>query len=73
MKPRVRFCWHCGNKLRGNHFVEVEIEGYPRILHKACEKEAISGGDSILKNVESYKGIFMRIREWDTTNKIDKK
>jgi hypothetical protein len=35
-KPRVRFCWECGKKLRGNHFIEVEIDGHKRILHKAC-------------------------------------
>ena len=35
-KPRVRFCWSCGRKLRGNHFVEKEIDGHKRILHKTC-------------------------------------
>jgi hypothetical protein len=35
-KPRVRFCWECGRKLRGNHHVEVEIDGAKRILHKKC-------------------------------------
>jgi hypothetical protein len=35
-KPRVRFCWECGNKLRGNHFIEKEVEGHMRILHKSC-------------------------------------
>lgn len=33
-KPRVRFCWHCGAKLYGNHFKEVKIEGHVRIVHK---------------------------------------
>lgn len=35
-KPRVRFCWWCGRKLRGSTFVEKTIEGYARTLHKAC-------------------------------------
>jgi len=37
-KPRVRFCWECGNKLRGNYFTEQMFEGHPRILHKQCWK-----------------------------------
>ena len=35
-KPRVRFCWECGRQLRGNHHVEVEVDGHNRILHKYC-------------------------------------
>jgi hypothetical protein len=38
-KPRVRFCWECGRKLWGNHFVEAKVEGHMRILHKKCFKE----------------------------------
>ena len=38
IKPRIRFCWHCSRKLRGNHFVEKYIHGHLRILHKSCEK-----------------------------------
>jgi len=37
-KPRVRFCWECGRKLRGNHFVEREVGGHIRILHKECSR-----------------------------------
>jgi hypothetical protein len=35
-KPRVRFCWNCGKKLYGNHFKEVEVDGYKKIVHKTC-------------------------------------
>lgn len=35
-KPRVRFCWDCGRQLRGNHHIEVEVDGHLRILHKDC-------------------------------------
>lgn len=35
-KPRVRFCWECGRKLRGNHFAEQMVDGHLRILHKDC-------------------------------------
>lgn len=61
MKPRVRFCWHCGNKLRGNHFVEVMVDELPRIVHKECAKEAVEGGDRILNMKENYKTIFIRL------------
>jgi len=37
-KPRLRFCWHCGKQLYGNHHVELIIDEYPRILHKSCGK-----------------------------------
>ena len=38
VKPRVKFCWECGKKLWGNHFVEENIDGYSRILHKRCKE-----------------------------------
>lgn len=39
-KLRVHFCWSCGNKLRGNHFIAMEIEGYLHIMHKSCAEKA---------------------------------
>ena len=42
-KPRVRFCWECGRKLSGYHFEEIEVEGFPRICHKACAKNIREG------------------------------
>lgn len=36
---KVKFCWHCGRKLWGNHFKEVLYEGHKRICHKECAKE----------------------------------
>ncbi len=36
-KPRVKWCWWCGNKLRGNHHIEKMVCGHIRILHKECE------------------------------------
>jgi len=38
-KHKVKFCWHCGRKLQGNHFVEYVIDGHARILHKQCLRE----------------------------------
>ena len=38
VKPRVKFCWECGKKLRGNHFKEIYYEGAMRICHKDCAK-----------------------------------
>jgi hypothetical protein len=34
--PRVKFCWECGSKLRGNHYAIEVIDGWPRVLHKVC-------------------------------------
>lgn len=42
-KPRVKFCWECGQKLWGNHFVEKLVEGHYRILHKQCAKRLEKG------------------------------
>jgi hypothetical protein len=39
-KPRVRFCWVCSRKLRGNHFAEILIDEHMRITHKACAEYA---------------------------------
>ena len=51
MKPIIRFCWHCGRNLRGNHFAEVEVVGEMKILHKGCVKEASAIEASVrLKN-----------------------
>lgn len=40
-KPRSTVCWYCGKKLAakkggGYHYLEVELEGNFRILHKSC-------------------------------------
>lgn len=36
-KPRVRFCWHCSKKLRGNfHRVALNQDGREVILHAEC-------------------------------------
>lgn len=43
MKPRVRFCWECGNNLQGNSFAELKVEGHMRILHKDCAENIIRG------------------------------
>ena len=50
-KPRVRFCWDCGNKLRGNHFEEMEIDGHQRVLHKICATYLKEGAAVILDEV----------------------
>lgn len=39
-RPRVHFCWACGNKLRGNHFAERKVPlGGVVIMHKRCAEE----------------------------------
>lgn len=38
MRIGIRFCWMCGDKLRGNHFDIVIIDGLDRICHKYCAK-----------------------------------
>lgn len=40
--PRVKFCWECGNKFRGNYHVIEIIDGYPRTLHKLCAKRLLA-------------------------------
>ena len=39
-KPRVRFCWYCGKKLRANYFSEKVVDRHKRIFHKSCLKTA---------------------------------
>lgn len=44
--PRVKFCWICSRKLRGNHFVYLDLlDGNPkerfRIVHKSCGQEEV--------------------------------
>lgn len=44
-KPRVRFCWECGNQLYQNKiFKEIFVDGHTRIVHKACAED-IKRGD----------------------------
>jgi hypothetical protein len=31
------FCWECGRKLRWPHYVEIEIDGHMRRIHKECK------------------------------------
>ena len=38
-KPRAKFCWVCGRKLRGNHFIEKRIDEHLRICHKSCGED----------------------------------
>jgi hypothetical protein len=47
-KPRVRFCWLCARKLRGNHFTEIEHDGHLRIFHKSCAELAKKKTDAEL-------------------------
>jgi hypothetical protein len=55
MKPRVRFCWECGKKLYGNHFKEIEVDGYKKIVHKTCtdpDAECHDKFDDIIDNLD---------------------
>lgn len=45
-KPRTRFCWHCSNKLQGNHFAEFETDNGKVVVHKHCKK-ALEGGFNV--------------------------
>ena len=38
--PRVRFCWHCSRKLRGNSFGLHTENGHQYTVHKACLSDA---------------------------------
>lgn len=38
-KPRVNFCWGCGNKLRGKYYAEKVIMGQTKIMHKSCAEK----------------------------------
>jgi len=47
-KPKVRCCWSCGRKLRGNHHVLMIVplwsgDKIPRTLHKECGKRYTNG------------------------------
>ena len=42
-KPRVGFCWECGNRLWGRYHTEMEVEGHRRILHRTCAKNIQKG------------------------------
>lgn len=36
-KPRVGFCWHCGNRLRANFYREyISEDGHTYIVHAEC-------------------------------------
>jgi hypothetical protein len=37
---KIRSCWLCCRKLRGDKFERLEIDGHERTLHKACAKYA---------------------------------
>ena len=42
-KPRINYCWHCSEKLQGDHHIEKPVPKWsgdeiPRILHKSCAK-----------------------------------
>jgi hypothetical protein len=53
-KPRVKFCWWCGRRLWGRTFVEHEIQGYPRTLHRACAEDLASGGRTVGTDDEKH-------------------
>lgn len=39
-KPRVRFCWECGRKLRGSSFRYLDPgDGIERVVHVQCAVE----------------------------------
>jgi hypothetical protein len=35
------FCWECGRKLRMPAFLEVEIDGHLRRIHKECQNPKV--------------------------------
>jgi hypothetical protein len=42
-KPRLNWCWACGNRLHGRQHVEREIGGARRILHVICAQKLDAG------------------------------
>jgi len=54
-KPRVQFCWECGRKLWGNHFVEIEVDGFLRIMHKSCGRKYTPMGEAGKKGARAGK------------------
>ena len=45
-KPRVGFCWACGNRLHGRQHVERVVDGALRVLHNFCAQK-LARGDEI--------------------------
>jgi len=66
MKPRVKFCWYCGRKLYGKTFIEKEMDGHMRILHKTCAEtknhEHIARDDQLL---DKCIHVFITTLDWD--------
>lgn len=36
VKPKIKFCWECGKKLRGNHHSFLVLKGNVHTLHVSC-------------------------------------
>jgi len=48
MKPRVKFCWECGNKLLGNSHVLKRVDGEVRTLHLSCGERSYPNLDPMV-------------------------
>lgn len=68
-KPRIGYCWCCGNKLQGDHHIEKPVpkwsgDDIPRILHKTCAKsydDEVQFGYNVQVDVDSI--------DWDGSAK----
>lgn len=52
--PRVYFCWYCSNKLRGKSYTEVSVDGFLKVVHKACAKYIAKGDWEQAEHPERY-------------------
>ena len=56
VKPAVNFCWHCGQKLYGNHFASILVFDLPRICHKRCAEDIKKNGPESRTYDRNYDG-----------------
>jgi len=64
--PRVCFCWQCGKVLDRNVYVEREVDGAMRILHKVCSEDIDSPDPGRIKNESDWVNILID-REFSST------
>ena len=67
IKPRVPFCWVCGKKFAelpeyiddDNKFIEIVIEGHPRVVHFRCLSGYVETSDGNIIRKESADCYFV--------------
>jgi len=51
-KPRINFCWQCGQKLYHNYHEIIVVDGYEKIVHKTCAKKLKNGIEQCITSGE---------------------